>query len=159
MIAKSADGGTGEVLKRVSGTSIQDNKYVVVRGMNDRYNIALVDGAVLPSTEPNRKAFSFDIIPSSVLDQIVITKSGSADLPGDYSGGAIQILTKDIPAEAFTTISLGAGYHSLSTFQNFQSGYKSATDILGFDDGSRKLPKDLPGFEVLQDPRSYNPNI
>lgn len=158
IMSKGADRGTGEVLKRVSGTSIQDNKYVIVRGMNDRYNIAMVDGSVLPSTEPNRKAFSFDIIPSSVLDQIIITKSGAADLPGDYSGGAIQILTKDIPAKPYTSISLGTGFHTLSTFQNFKSGYRTPTDIFGFDDGSRKLPKGLPGFEYLQDPRSYNPN-
>lgn len=158
VISKSTDKNTGEVLKRISGTTIQDNKFVIVRGMNDRYNIALVDGSVLPSTEPNRKSFSFDIIPSTVVDQIVITKSGSPDLPGDYSGGAIQILTKDIPNQPYTQVSLGTSYNTLSTFKDFQSGFKSSTDILGFDDGSRQLPKDFPTFRQLQDPNFYSPS-
>lgn len=158
VIAKSSDRSTGDVLKRVSGASVQDNKYVVVRGMNDRYNIALVDGAVLPSTEPNRKAFSFDIIPSALLDQIIITKSGSADLPGDYAGGALRILTKDIPNKPFSNLSLGTGFNSLSTFQTFRSGKRSSTDFLGFDNGLRQLPLDFPDNRFFQDPRQFNPN-
>ncbi|RYE21979.1 MAG: TonB-dependent receptor [Sphingobacteriales bacterium] len=144
VIRKSPDRSTGEVLKRVSGTTIQDNKFVIVRGLSDRYNVGMVDNAVLPSTEPNRKAFSFDIIPANLIDNIIITKTATPDLPGDFAGGVINILTKEIPEQNFNTISLGASYNTASTFKTFKSGYRSSTDFLGFDDGARKLPSDLP---------------
>ncbi len=144
VIKKSPDRSMGEVLKRVSGTTIQDNKFVVVRGMSDRYNIALIDNAILPSTEPNRRAFSFDIIPSGMVDNIVISKSGTPDLPGDFAGGIINILTKEVPDENFTTLSLGAGYNTVSAFKPFRSGFRGATDFLGFDNGARQLPSSFP---------------
>lgn len=144
VIKKSPDRSTGEVLKRVSGTTIQDNKFVVVRGLGDRYNIALVDNAVLPSTEPNRKAFSFDIIPSAIIDNIVISKAATPDQPGDFSGGSINVLTKEAPEEKFNSVSIGSTYNTVATGNQFQSGYKSPTDILGFDNGARQLPTAFP---------------
>jgi len=143
VIKKSPDRSTGEVLKRVSGTTIQDNKFVVVRGLGDRYNIALVDNSVLPSTEPNRKAFSFDIIPAAMIDNIVISKAATPNLPGDFAGGAINILTKETPDENFQSISIGTNYNTASTGRKFQSGYRSSTDILGYDNGARQLPADF----------------
>lgn len=151
VIKKSPDRSTGEVLKRVSGTTIQDNKYVIVRGLSDRYNTALVDNAVLPSTEPNRKAFSFDIIPANLIDNIVITKTATPDLPADFAGGVINVLTKEIPEQNFTNISVGTGYNTVSTFKDFKSGYRTGTDILGFDDGSRQLPANMPGTKKVRD--------
>ena len=100
-IRRSPDRNTGEVLKRVSGTTIQDNKFVIVRGLSDRYNSASLDNGVLPSTEPNRKAFSFDIVPANLIDNIVISKTATPDLAGDFAGGSIQIVTKDIPDDNF----------------------------------------------------------
>jgi hypothetical protein len=144
VIKKSPDRSTGEVLKRVSGTTIQDNKFVVVRGLGDRYNIALVDNAVLPSTEPNRKAFSFDIIPSAIIDNIVISKAATPDQPGDFSGGSINVLTKEAPEEKFNSVSVGTIYNTVATGSQFKSGYKTSTDFLGFDDGSRQLPTNFP---------------
>lgn len=143
VIKKSPDRSTGEVLKRVSGTTIQDNKFVVIRGLSDRYNIALVDNSILPSTEPNRKAFSFDIIPSAMVDNIVITKAATPDLPGDFSGGVINILTKETPDNNFNTINVGASYNTVATGKDFSSGYRTPTDIIGFDNGSRQLPSDF----------------
>lgn len=148
-IKKSPDKSTGEVLKRVSGTTIQDNKFVIIRGLTDRYNTALIDNAFLPSTEPNRKAFSFDIIPSNLIDNIIISKSGTPDLPGDFAGGVINILTKEIPDKNFNSISIGSSYNTVSTFKKFETGYKTPTDILGFDNGSRQLPSSLPGYKKL----------
>jgi hypothetical protein len=148
-IKKSPDKSTGEVLKRVSGTTIQDNKFVIIRGLTDRYNTALIDNAFLPSTEPNRKAFSFDIIPSSLIDNIIISKSGTPDLPGDFAGGVINILTKEIPDKNFNSISIGSSYNTYSTFKQFKTGYKTATDILGFDNGGRQMPKSIPSYDVL----------
>lgn len=149
LIKRSPDRNTGEVLKRVSGTTIQDNKFVIVRGLSDRYNTAILDNSVLPSTEPNRKAFSFDIIPANVIDNIVITKAATPDLPGDFAGGVISIHTKEIPDKNFNTISIGGVYNTVSTFQEFKSGYKSPTDILGFDNGTRQLPSNMPSANKI----------
>jgi TonB-dependent receptor len=149
VIRRSPDRSTGEVLKRVSGTTIQDNKFVVIRGLSDRYNIALVDNAILPSTEPNRKAFSFDIIPAALIDNVVITKAATPDLPGDFAGGVINILTKEAPEQNYNSLNLGLGYNTMSTGKNFRSGYRSSTDFLGFDNGARQLPSTFPSSEKI----------
>lgn len=143
-IKRSPDRNVGEVLKRVSGASIQDDKFVVVRGLNDRYNIAMINGALLPSTEPDRRAFSFDVVPSSLIDNILINKTAAPDLPGDFSGGIIQVMTKDIPVNNFMNLSIGAGIHSISTGKSFNIGLLRNTDYLGFDDGTRALPGSFP---------------
>lgn len=143
-IRKSPDRNTSDVLKRVSGATIQDNKFVVIRGLSDRYNNATLDGASLPSTEPNRKAFSFDIVPSNLVDNLIVSKTATPDLPADFSGGAIQIITKDIPNSNFISFGLGAGYNTVSTFKEFKSGARNATDYLGFDNGDKALPANFP---------------
>ncbi|GAB3424042.1 TonB-dependent receptor domain-containing protein [Niabella aquatica] len=143
-IRKAPDRSTGDVLKRISGTTVQDNKFVIIRGLSDRYNLGLTDGSILPSTEPNRKAFSFDIIPSSMIENMVITKAGTPDLPADFAGGVINVITKEVPTRKFVDVSLGLGYNSVATFKDFKSGYRSKTDFLGFDDGIRQLPSSFP---------------
>jgi hypothetical protein len=143
-IRRSPDRNVGEVLKRVSGTSIQDDKFVVVRGLSDRYNIATLNGALLPSTEPDRRAFSFDIVPSALIDNIIINKTASPELPGDFSGGVVQINTKDIPYSNFFNISVGAGFNTQSTGKDFRIGILEPTDYLGFDNGRRLLPDRFP---------------
>lgn len=146
-IRRSPDKNTSDVLKRVSGASIQDNKFVIIRGLSDRYNTAMINGLPLPSTEPDRKAFSFDIFPSSMLDNMMIYKTANADLPGDFAGGVIQINTKDIPDENFVSFSAGAGYNSQSTFKEYQTYKGSKTDWLGYDKSERILPNGLPETE------------
>ncbi len=143
-IRKSPDRNIGEVLKRVSGTSIQDDKFVVVRGLSDRYNVALINGALLPSTEPDRRAFSFDIVPSNLIDNILINKTASPDMPGDFSGGVVQIMTKDIPFRSFMGATVGVGYNTQSTGKPFQIGMLNGSDYLGFDNGSRAFPSQFP---------------
>jgi outer membrane receptor for ferrienterochelin and colicin len=144
LIRRTPDRNTSEVLKRVSGASIQENKFVIIRGLADRYNSSILNNAVLPSSEPDRKAFSFDIIPANLIDRIVINKTASADLPGDFAGGVIQVITRDVPDESFLNISVSTGYNSQSTFQDFTSNPRNKYDFLGFDDGSRKLPTGFP---------------
>jgi hypothetical protein len=92
-IRRTPDKNTSDVLKRVSGASIQDNKFAIVRGLNERYNAAYLNGAPLPSTESDIKAFSFDLFPSNMLDNLVITKTARPDLPGEFAGGIIEINT------------------------------------------------------------------
>jgi TonB-dependent receptor len=144
-IKRSPDRNTSDVLKRVSGASIQDNKFVVVRGLNDRYNAAYLNGAPLPSTESDRKAFSFDIFPSNMLDKLTITKTATPDMPGEFAGGIIDINTKNIPEKNFMLVSAGLGYNTLTTGKE-QLYYKGGkNDWLGIDDGTRKLPSEMPG--------------
>ncbi len=139
-IKRSPDKNTSDVLKRVSGASIQDNKFVVIRGLSDRYNTALINGMPLPTTEPDRKAFSFDIFPAAMLDNMVIYKTASPDLPGDFAGGIIQINTRDIPDESYFSFSAGTGYNTQSTFNNFYSYDGGKKDWMGVDDGTRAIP-------------------
>lgn len=146
-IRRSPDKNTSEALRRVSGTTIQDNKFVIVRGLSDRYNVAMMDGSVLPSTEANRRAFSFDIIPSNLIDKITISKTATPDLPADFAGGAVQITTKDIPDQNFISFGLGYGYNTASTFKDFLQTKKNFQNYLGFDDGSSQLAKNYPSRE------------
>lgn len=128
---RTPDKTTADVLKRVSGASIQDNKFAVVRGLSDRYNLGFLNGVQLPSTESDRKAFTLDIIPSFVVDKMVIAKTASPDKPGDFAGGLIDITTRDIPFENSAFITIGGGTHSLTTNKNFTAQYKTGSDVFG----------------------------
>ena len=140
-IKKSPDKNIGDVLKRVSGASVQDNKFVIVRGLNERYNTALLNNSILPSTEPDKRAFSFDIIPSSLIDNLLIFKSSTPDLPGDFSGGAIKITTKDYPSQKISEFSVSTSYNDNTTFKNFYGGLPNdANEASGFLSNSRNLP-------------------
>lgn len=149
-IRRTPDRTTGDVIRRVSGASIQDNKFAVIRGLNDRYNIALLNGALLSSTEPDRKAFSFDLFPSSMLDNLVVVKTASADLPGEFAGGAILVNTKDIPDESYVRVNLSGGYNTVSTFKPYQTAQGGGLDFLGTDDGTRALPGGFPSATEFQ---------
>ena len=151
VIKRSPDKSTSDVLKRVSGTSIQDNKFVIIRGLSDRYNVAMLNNSILPSSEPDKRAFSFDIIPSNLIDNIIINKTASPELPGDFAGGVVQVLTRDVPEENFIDFSVGFGLNTQSTFNKFISNGRGKYDYLGFGDGNRNLPE---GFPIT--PKRYN---
>ncbi len=142
-IRRTPDKNTGEVLRRVSGASIQDNKYVIIRGLADRYNAALINGAVLPSSEPDKKAFSFDVIPSALIDNIIISKTATPDLSGEFAGGVVQINTRDIPASNLLSVGFSLGFNTRSAFKNFLSNERGSTDFLGFSN-NRGLPDAYP---------------
>lgn len=133
-IRRTPDKNTGEVLRRVSGASIQDNKFVIIRGLSDRYNSAFINGAALPSSEPDKKAFSFDVIPSALIDNIIINKTATPDLTGEFAGGVVQVQTKDIPTANTLSVGVSLGYNTQSTFKDFVSNERGSTDFLGFDD-------------------------
>ncbi|MES2429943.1 MAG: TonB-dependent receptor [Bacteroidota bacterium] len=143
-IRRSPDKNTGEVLKRVPGASVQEGKYLVVRGLADRYNQAMLNGVLLSSTEPDRKTFSFDILPSSLVDNIIINKSFVPELPGEWAGGLIQVNTKDVPAKNFFSVQVGTGFNTQTIGKDFYSYQGSNTDFLGFDNGTRELPASIP---------------
>jgi TonB-dependent receptor len=152
-IKRTPDRTTSDVLKRISGASVQDNKFVIIRGLNDRYNTTFLNGAPLPSSEPDRKAFSFDIFPANMIDNIVIYKTASPDLPGEFAGGVVEINTKATPDKDFQSLSISSGFNTITTGKNqlYYEGGKS--DWLGVDDGTRGLPASFPSttqFQALQ---------
>ncbi|WP_164121950.1 TonB-dependent receptor [Sphingobacterium sp. xlx-130] len=142
-IGATPDKNIGESLKRISGVSSIDNKFVLVRGIGERYNAATLDGTLLPSTEAQNRSFSFDMIPSNLVESVVVNKTVTPDMNASFGGGLIQINTKDIPNENFTSFTAGMSYNDQSTGKNFMSHKPGKYDYLGFDDGRRDFPKDL----------------
>lgn len=136
-ISRTPDNNAAQALKRISGLTIQDEKFVTVRGLSERYNNVMLNGANLPSTEQNRKNFSFDIIPAGLIDNIVVNKTATPDLPAEFAGGLVQVNTKDIPAENYATISVGGGINTNSTGKDIYSLRRSDRAWLGYDDGKR----------------------
>ena len=144
-ISRTQDTNAGEVIRRVPGVSLIDDKFVMVRGLSQRYNNVWVNGGAVPSSEADSRAFSFDIIPSSQIDNLTIVKSPSAEYPADYSGGFIIVNTKEIPAENSFSLSVGGNWNTATAFQDFSYSKGSATDFLGFDNGMRSMPGGING--------------
>ena len=138
-IKRTQDSNASEVIRRVPGVSLIDEKFVMVRGLSQRYNNVWINGGAVPSSEADSRAFSFDIIPSSQIDNLIIVKSPSPEYPADFSGGFILINTKDIPSENSFSVSLGAGWNDRSAFSDFSYSKGSGTDFLAFDNGLRSL--------------------
>lgn len=138
-IRKTQDNNAGEVIKRVPGVSLIDEKFVMVRGLSQRYNNVWINGGAVPSSEADSRAFSFDIIPSSQVGNLVIVKSPAPEYPADFSGGFIQINTKDIPSQNSFAVSGGVNFNDATHAQRFGYADGSATDFLGFDNGKRAL--------------------
>ena len=143
-ISKTLDKDASEVVKRVPGITIMDNRFLIVRGLSQRYNSVWLNNAATPSAEADVKAFSFDIIPSSMIENIMIFKSPAAELPADFSGGFVKITTKNLPEKNGMVFSYSAGISGNTTFRDFYKPVSGGTDWLGFDNGSRALPDDMP---------------
>lgn len=135
---------SADAIKKINGVTIQDNKFAIIRGLSDRYNLAMLGNSELPSTEPDRKTFSFDIVPGNLLDNMMIYKTAQPDLPGDFAGGVIQLNTKDIPDKSFISLNLGSGYNTISTFSPYSTYQGGKKDWLGIDDGTRAIPAACP---------------
>ncbi len=148
-IKRSPDKNTGEILKRVTGTSVQDGKYLVVRGLADRYNQAMLNGILLSSTEPDRKTFSFDIFPASTIDNIIMNKAFVPELPGEWAGGLVQVNTKDVPTSNYFNIQIGTGFNTQTIGSDFYTYQGGKLDFLGFDDGKRALADNFPTKTVF----------
>ena len=138
-IKRTQDSNAGEVIRRIPGVSLIDDKFVMVRGLQQRYNNVWINGGAVPSSEADSRAFSFDMIPSGQIDNLTIVKTPAAEYPADYTGGFIQVNTKEIPIFNSLHLSVGAGWNSQSALRTFFSQKSSATDFLGFDSGLRSL--------------------
>ncbi|MDX1902766.1 MAG: outer membrane beta-barrel protein [Thermonemataceae bacterium] len=145
-IQKSQDRDAAQVLRRIPGVSLQDSRFAIVRGLPQRYNAVLINDIYAPSSEVDTRAFSFDLVPSNMIDRVLIYKSGGGDLPGDFAGGAIKIYTKNAPEENFANLTITFGARLGTTLNKVQDYQGSKTDFLGFDNGLRKLPSSYPSF-------------
>lgn len=144
LISRSPDRDASEVIKRIPGITIANDRFVVVRGLSQRYNTVWLNNITTPSSEPDVRAFSFDMIPSSMLDNMMVFKSPAPELPADFSGAAIKIFTKNNAENNNLIISYSTAYRPDVTGKTFESYKTGKYDWLGFDDGSRSLPADFP---------------
>lgn len=149
-IVKLPDRDAAQIAQRVSGVTITDNRFILVRGVPERYNQVMINGIIGPSTEIDKRSFSFDLIPAGLIDQLLVFKSPTAELPGDFAGGMIKVITKQPSYDEFTSIGFNVGFRTNTTFQDFLSTKGSGTDILGFDNGFRELPGTFPGVSELR---------
>jgi TonB-dependent receptor len=148
-IQKSQDRDASQVVRRVPGVSIQDDRFVIIRGLNERYNTVMLNDAITPSSEVDVKSFSFDLIPSSAIDRIMIYKSGAPDLPGEFAGGVIKIYTKTVPDENGFTLNLSTSYRGGTTFHDAKDYKGSSLDWTGFGAKDRVLPSNFPSTKRL----------
>lgn len=143
-ITKSQDRNAGEVVRRIPGVTLVGDRFVMIRGLADRYNTVMLNDVMAPSLEPDKRAFSFDLIPAGALDRVLIHKTGAAELPGEFAGGVIRLNTLSVPAENETRFTYSTSVREGTTFQPFQQDAGSGTDALGFDNGVRDRQGDLP---------------
>ncbi|HEX8577006.1 MAG TPA: outer membrane beta-barrel protein [Flavobacterium sp.] len=141
-MSKGTDGNAAEAVQRVPGITIIDGKFVMIRGLSERYNNVLLNNSIAPSTEIDKRTFAFDLISTSALDKMVIYKTGSADKPGDFSGGIIAVTTSENTSD-FTKFEVGFGYRSNTSFDSYLQTKGSNTDFLGFDNSFRTLPNNF----------------
>ncbi|EHQ25470.1 TonB-dependent receptor [Mucilaginibacter paludis] len=149
-ISKTVDRNAAEVVRRISGITTVDDKFIVVRGLNQRYNLTYLNDNVAPSTEVNSRAFALDLIPSRIIDKILIYKSPQPENQGDATGGVVKIYTKDAKKVKHFDIEWQTGIRTNTSFNsNFLTYQGGKTDFWGFDDGTRKLPASVPGYNSL----------
>lgn len=140
-IRRMPDNNSADILKRTSGTTVENGKYIIVRGLNDRYNLAMVNGAIMPASEPDRKVFSFDLYPTTMIENLFIYKTAQADLPAEFAGGLVQIETRNFPTEDYLRVSASTGMNLGVTFNKVQHYEGYGADNWGFVADERQLPQ------------------
>ena len=142
-LKKAGDSDAAGALKRVSGINVEGGKYVFVRGLSDRYSKTTLNTADIPGLDPNRNTVQMDIFPTNLIENIIVYKSYSPNLPADFTGGLIDIVTLDFPESFTLSFSVKAGINTQASLNNnFLSYEGSATDIFEYDNGYRNIPTD-----------------
>lgn len=149
-IAKAPDRNAADAVKRVVGTTVVDGRYIFIRGLGERYTNSLLNGSPLPSPEPDRQAVPLDMFPSLVISDLTVSKTFTPDMPGDFTGGSLDIHTRDMPNKPLVQATIGLGANTVSTFGRRPSYAGGSLDWLGFDDGSRALPREVPRDRVTR---------
>ena len=142
-VRRSGDRNAADVLRRVTGLSVSDGKYVFVRGLGERYSSTEVDGVRIASPEQNRRVVPLDLVPASLLENVVVQKTYTADRPGEFGGGDVEVRTKDFPGKRTWAFSVSQGIESGVTFHDRQTYGASAADIFGFGAAARALPGEI----------------
>lgn len=145
-IGKTMDRNAADVVKRIPGVTVQDEKFIIVRGLFDRYNTVWLNDAAAPSSEVDKKSFSFDLVPSGLIDRILIYKTPSPELPGDFAGGMVKIYTTSIPEKNQYTLGFSTSFRKNTAGNIMNYNEPSKTDWRGYDDGSRALPANTPAY-------------
>lgn len=143
-IAKTQDSDAAEVLRRIPGITIIDDRFIVVRGLAQRYNSVWLNNATTPSSETDSRAFSFDVLPSSLIDNMMVYKSPSPELPADFAGGFVRVMTKNIPDGNSYSFQYQAGFNTNASFKTFKLTNRLGADYFGFGAGGRMLPGNAP---------------
>ena len=152
-INKTGASNIASAIKSVPGVSVQDGKFVYVRGLGDRYTKSILNGMDIPGLDPDKNTIQMNIFPTNILENILVIKSASADLPADFTGGVIDIVTKDFPTQKQMEFSVSGGFNPNMHFKDNYLTYKGgATDFLGFDDGTRTLP--ISTAQIIPNPAS-----
>jgi TonB-dependent receptor len=157
-ILRSQDRDASEVIRRLPGTTIIDDRFIVVRGLPQRYNTVWLNNTATPSSEADAKAFSFDVIPASMIENMIIVKSPAPELPADFSGGFVKITTVNLPEKNSFFVSYGTAFSEGTTNQGFKRYQSNGSDWLGFNNTFRSLPKDMPAH-LNQYEAATNPDI
>ncbi|RDC61861.1 TonB-dependent receptor [Adhaeribacter pallidiroseus] len=155
-ITKSLDRDAGEVVRRVSGVTLVSDRFVIIRGLDPRYTLTLLNDLPAPSSESDRRAFSYDMLNSSVIDRVVIAKTPAPELQGDFSGGVVKVYTKSFANARQLQIQLSGQFRPGSSFMDYYTSQSGKYDRLGFDDGTRKLPANLPDIKNFPDVERQN---
>ena len=142
-IQRSPDGDAAQAVQRVSGVTVQDGKYVFVRGLGERYTTTALNGARVPSPEPERKIVPLDLFPSSLLQTITTSKTFTPDLPGDFAGAHVDIRMREFPARRTMSYSASVGYNAAATGKDIVAAPRTGSEWLGFGGGARRLPAAL----------------
>lgn len=137
LIKKTSDNNLAQVIRRLPGISVNDGKFITVRGLSERYNNVTVNGASMPSTEPNRKNFNFQLIPTSLVENVVVVKSFMPDMSAEFAGGGMEINTLSTPDEPFLNLSLGTGFNTNTLGKDFWSGKRFKSDYFLGNSSSR----------------------
>lgn len=150
-ISKTAVSNAADAVKQVTGAIVENGKYIVMRGLGDRYSVSQLNGLTMPSTDPYRNSSSLDIIPSQMIENIITLKTFTPDLPGNFSGGLVNVTTKSFPSKFTLYAGVSGSYNTQSSqITNFlgHGSDRGKTDWLGFDDGGRALP------DILKDEKN-----
>ncbi|HWB63937.1 MAG TPA: TonB-dependent receptor plug domain-containing protein, partial [Chitinophagales bacterium] len=155
-IQKTVDRNAAEAIRRVPGITVSDDRFVNVRGLSSRYNNVWLNDATAPSSETDARAFSFDVIPAGMIDRMMVYKTPSPELPGDFAGGMIKVYTQSIPDKSNISFGYSTSFRIGSTFEPFYYTQGSKTDLIGYDNGYRSLPGNMPDYLSKNDPDIYN---
>jgi outer membrane receptor protein involved in Fe transport len=151
-IARSPDSNGADAAKRMVAATVQDNRYIVVRGLGGRYSTTLLNGVPLPSPDPDVPAAPLDLFPASLITNLTVNKTFSPDMPGNFAGGALGIETRAYPTKFTFKAKLGFGNNTQSSFRTLNTQQGGALDMFGFDDGTRALPSVIPEYKLAGDP-------